>query len=94
MYICMYVCLTLCVQLNNGYMRINYVLAVIPYFLEKTPRLLFISALPQCGVYSSAAFNSALQVLKCSLVPSIFMRQFLADSMTGREEFVFLCCFM
>ena len=69
-------------------------------FLKKMPRLLFFSALPQCGVYSrvalirGAAFNVPLRVLTCNLVPSTFTRQFPADTMTDHEEFVFVCSFM
>ena len=37
-----------------------HVYVYIPYFLEKSLRLLFISALPQCGDYSRAAIRGRL----------------------------------
>ena len=45
---CVFACFQ--VQVTHGNRK-----QFIPYFLEKTPRLLFISVLPQCGVYSRAA---------------------------------------
>ena len=71
----------------------------IPYFLEKMPQLLFISALPQCGIYSRAPLIRGrrlipLRVLTCKHVPSTFTRQFPADAMTDHGEFVFVCSFM
>ena len=42
------------------------------------------------GVYSRVEFNSITGILTCNLIPSTFTRQFPADTMTDREEFVFV----
>ena len=71
----------------------------LSYFLENMPLLLFISTLPQCGVYLRPALIRGrclipLRVFTCNPVPSSFMRQFPTDAMTDCEEFVFICSFM
>ena len=47
----------------------------IPYFLEKTSRLLFISALPQCGDYSMAATIRSTDVAATIYFSSTAMRR-------------------
>ena len=65
----------------------------VPHFLEDTMAL-FISALPQCGVYSRAALIQGrrlipLRVLTCNLVPSsaTAMRRLFEGSAYSRAAF-------
>ena len=63
--------------------------------------ILFISVLPQCGVCSKLAFYlitctrvRATLYLYLYVLPSTFIHQFPADTMTDHEEFVFVCSFV
>ena len=53
-------------------------------FEVQTPQLLFISALPLCG-------DNSRTCNLCTYNYNTFIRQFPADAMTEREEFVFVC---
>ena len=53
----------------------NIIWGYIPYFLEKTLRLLFISALPQCGDYSRAATIRSTDVAATIYFSSTAMRR-------------------
>ena len=64
---------------------------------KETLQMLFISALPQCGVYSKAALIRGwrlipLRVFTCNRVPSTFTHQFPADAMIDMKLLSAVLC--